>query len=118
MDTRERILKLMEDNQMTKYRLAKEIGISNGIVSDWANGKSTSYTKYIDKIAKIFNVSVDYLMTGEEPELGYFIDDEAKEIAQELAVRPDLKILFDTTRKVSAEDLKLIIQLVEKMEKQ
>ncbi|MGE4213179.1 MAG: LexA family transcriptional regulator [Anaerotignaceae bacterium] len=66
MDTREKILKLMENNQMTKYKLAKEIGISNGIVSDWANGKSSSYTKYIGAIARIFNVSVDYLLGTSE----------------------------------------------------
>ena len=27
---------------MTKYKLAKAIGISNGIVSDWANEKTIS----------------------------------------------------------------------------
>lgn len=66
MDTRERILKLMENNQVTKYRLAKEIGVSSGIISDWANGKSTSYTKYLEKIANYFNVTVDFLLTGSD----------------------------------------------------
>lgn len=67
MDTRKRILKLMENNHITKYRLAKEINVSSGIISDWANEKSTSYTKYLDKIADYFNVTVDYLLTGKEP---------------------------------------------------
>jgi len=62
MDTRERILSLMENNHITKYRLAKEIEVSSGIISDWANGKSSSYVKYLDKIAKYFGVSVDYLL--------------------------------------------------------
>lgn len=66
MGTREKILELMKNNQMTKYKLAKELGISNGIVSDWANGKSSSYTKYIPVIAKVFNVSTEYLLTDSE----------------------------------------------------
>ncbi|MDD3394520.1 MAG: S24 family peptidase [Anaerotignum sp.] len=62
MDTRERILSLMENNHITKYRLAKEIEVSSGIISDWANGKSSSYVKYLDKIARYFGVTVDYLL--------------------------------------------------------
>jgi transcriptional regulator with XRE-family HTH domain len=87
MDTRERILKLMENNHITKYRLAKEINVSSGIISDWASGKSTSYTKYLDKIANYFGVTVDYLLTGKEPEIidsGVLTPKDKKDIAKDM----------------------------------
>lgn len=66
MDTIDRILKLMENHQMRQADLARIAGARSSSVSDWLNRKSTSYTKYLDKIAKYFGVTVDYLMTGEE----------------------------------------------------
>lgn len=66
MDTIDLISKLMQDNQMKQADLARAIGASSSSVSDWFKRKSTSYLKYIDKIAKHFDVTVDYLMTGNE----------------------------------------------------
>ena len=63
MDTIDLISKLMQDNQMKQADLARAIGASSSSVSDWFKRKSTSYLKYIDKIAKHFDVTVDYLMT-------------------------------------------------------
>ena len=43
----------------------------------------------------------------------YYLDPEAAEIAQELFERPELKVLFKASRKVSAEDIKVIQNMVD-----
>lgn len=66
MDTIDRILKLMENHQMKQADLARVTEARSSSVSDWLNRKSTSYTKYLDKIANHFGVTTDYLLTGKE----------------------------------------------------
>lgn len=117
MDTIDRILILMENHQMKQADLARVAGARSSSVSDWFNRKSSSYTKYLDKIAKHFGVTVDYLMTGvtNTDETPYYINDDAREIAEELAQNPNLHILFDTARGVSAEDLQFVIDMVKRL---
>ena len=47
----------------------------------------------------------------------YYLDPEAAEIAQEVQQRPELKILFDASRKVSADDLELVINMIDRLKK-
>ena len=47
----------------------------------------------------------------------YYLDPEAAEIAQEVQQRPELKILFDASRKVSANDLELVINMIDRLKK-
>lgn len=41
--------------------VGKEIGLSSGILSKWKHGKSIPSGLSLVKIAKFFNVSIDYL---------------------------------------------------------
>lgn len=59
---------LCEKNGITPYKVGKETGIATSTLSDWKNGKSTPKQDKLKLIADLFKVSVDYLMTGEEPE--------------------------------------------------
>lgn len=60
--------KLLKERGETAYKVAKETGISQPTLSDWKNGKSVPKADKLQKIADHFNVSLDYLMTGKEPE--------------------------------------------------
>ena len=59
-------------------------------------------------------------MTGEEKEGGetYYLNDETREIAQEIFENPDLRSLFDMSRKMPPERLKAHIEFIEKLYKQ
>lgn len=116
MSLKDKIKDLCKKNNVNMSTVEESLGFASGYLSKL--DKSTPNTKRMQKIADYFGVTVDYLMTGKEPDnIPYFLDDEARAIAQEIATRPDLKILFDTSKKVSAEDLKFVIQLVEKLDK-
>lgn len=66
MDTIDRILLLMEMANVTAADLSREISLTNGVVTQWKARKSKPSTDAIIKLAKFFNVSTDYLLTGTE----------------------------------------------------
>ena len=67
MDMKQRIKELCKQNKVSVNKLEKELGFATGYISKL--DKSTPNTAKIKKISEYFNVSVDYLMTGKEPEI-------------------------------------------------
>ncbi len=112
----ERIETLRNSKGISQGKLEKELGFSNGSYSKWKN--STPTPDRLQKVADYFNVSINYLLTGEEKEGGetYYINDETREIAQEIFENPDLKSLFDMSRKMTPERLKAHIEFIKKMQ--
>ena len=66
MTTFERIEKLRKEAGLSQGKLEKELGFSNGSISKWKN--STPTYDRLQKVANYFNVSVEYLASGELPE--------------------------------------------------
>lgn len=87
-------------------QIETELGFGKGYISKL--GKSTPNTAKIQKIADYFEVSVDYLMTGEEPEDGYYLNKETAKVAQEIFENKELRMLFDASRDADPEDLRTI----------
>lgn len=95
--------------------VCKETGISSSTFTDWKKGRYTPKQDKLQKIADYFGVSLEYLMTGEtEDDTPYYINDDAKELAQFLFENPDYKVLFDASRKVKREDLEIVKQLIDR----
>lgn len=70
MNIPERIFYLLEKNNLTASDLGVYIGVKPSSINGWKNGSYPS-SKYIQKIADFFNVSVSYLISGgNEIELG------------------------------------------------
>lgn len=57
-----RIKSLREANKWTQTQLAKKLNITRASVNAWEMGISNPSTEYIVKLAKIFDVSTDYLL--------------------------------------------------------
>ena len=63
----------------------------------------------IKKIADYFNVSVDYLMTGNESDTEkYYLNDETAQVAQEIFENKELKALFDVQKYIDPDDLRAL----------
>lgn len=92
--------------------VAAATGISNMTFSDWKKGKSTPKVDKLQKIADFFGVTLEYLTTGKETKPQYYLDNETATIAQEIFENPDMKSLFDMSRKMSPEKLKAHLQLM------
>lgn len=61
---------LLQKNNVTAYKAAKETGVTQTALSNWKSGKSTPATKTLQKLADYFGVTIDYLLTGNENEEG------------------------------------------------
>lgn len=61
----ERIKELRKKNNVTQGELAEEMGITATGVSYWESGKAIPNSETLQRLAKYFNVSIDYL-TGND----------------------------------------------------
>lgn len=113
----ERFETLRKEKGISQGKLEKELGFSNGSISKWKN--STPTAERLQKIADYFDVSVQYLMTGEEDSPNetphYYLDDDARDLAQFMFENPEYKVLFDASRKVKKEDIEFVKQFMDRM---
>ena len=112
--------KLLDKRGLKAFDVSKATGISSSTLTDWKKGRSVPKQDKMQKIAEFLGVSIEYLMTGEEKEGAetYYLNDETREIAQEIFENPDLRSLFDMSRKMPPERLKAHIEFIEKLYKQ
>ena len=59
---KDRFVQLLENNNISSYKLTKDTGLDNGLISKWKNGSSTPSAENLTKLADYFGVSVDYLL--------------------------------------------------------
>ena len=55
---------LLREKGATVYRVAKETGIPASTFSDWKNGRSTPKAEKLTKIARFFDVPLEYFFDG------------------------------------------------------
>ena len=104
--------KLCEEKGVTPYRVCKETGITTATISNWKAGRYIPKADKMKKIADYFEVSVDYLMTGEEDLEKKDPDDARKqrimsyaEQMLDMGISPDdLAVLIDLAKKMSKKD--------------
>ncbi|MBQ8850557.1 MAG: helix-turn-helix domain-containing protein [Clostridia bacterium] len=61
----EKFDKLLRARNATVYRVSKETGIPASTFSDWKTGRSTPKAEKLKKIARFFDVSLEYFLDGE-----------------------------------------------------
>lgn len=58
----EKIQKLLDDNEMSAYRLSKEADIPYTCLADWKSGKSKPKADKLMKLADYFGVPIEYFL--------------------------------------------------------
>lgn len=59
-----RIIKLIDENDTTYNKVTIDLGLCENLIADWERGISKPSIDAIIKIARYFNVSTDYILTG------------------------------------------------------
>ena len=97
-------------NNVRPGTVSKATGISTATLTSWKQGKYTPKQDKLQLIADYFNVSLEYLMTGEEKEGGeiYYLNEETAKMAQSIFENKELRLLFDAARDASPEDLETV----------
>lgn len=62
----ENIKKLRKQHRLSQQELADKIFVSHQTISGWESGRTDPDVDSIQKLAEIFGVSVEYLITGED----------------------------------------------------
>ena len=113
--------KLLEENGVTAYKVAKATGITTSTLTSWKQGKYVPKPDKLQKIADYFGVSLAYLLGQEETEpnaicqenIPYVLDDETMELLEELKTRPEMRTLFSVSKKASKEDILKAVKIIE-----
>lgn len=61
-----RLNKLIEENKITRYKLAKDLKVSKQAVLYWCEGINEPKLSYLRQLAVYFDVSADYLLGLED----------------------------------------------------
>ena len=88
------------------------LGISNGSVTVWKNG-TLPKAETLDRLARFFGVTVDYLLGAETEEL--HIDSEMQEFLQLMASRSEMRTLFRASRNATKEDIEIASNLIDSL---
>lgn len=115
-------------NGYNQADMARKMGVSTATAAKWCTGQSIPR---IDKIQSLCNwlgieksqlldapvgmnstISNSPLRTNKE---NYYINREARELAEFLHKNPEYKVLFDASRKVKKEDIEFVKQLIDRM---
>lgn len=86
MEFSEIIQNLLASRKITAYRLSKETGISQRLIGYWKKGEKKPSYENLKKLSDFFNVSTDYLITGEDsPEPNLPSDPEEVQLREKLS---------------------------------
>ena len=99
--------------------IARDLGINMSTISSWCNGVMIPRMEKIKMLADYFNIYMSDLLE-DDTELNnksYYINDDAKDIAQFLYENPDYKVLFDASRKVKKEDIQFVKDMIDRLSK-
>lgn len=119
-----RIENLCKKKNINVTIMCKETGASRGSLTDLKSGRKKKLsTDTLSKIAEYFGVSVDYLLNGEENIMveahnePIYLDDETRDIIDELRTRPEMKILFSVSKNVTKEDIEATVEILKRLQK-
>ena len=104
----------------TQQIMADKLGISRSTVGMYETGAREPDYDTLEAIADIFNVDIDYLLGRTDkttilPESAYYMNEDARELAQFMFENPEYKVLFDASRKVKKSDIEFVKQMMDRM---
>lgn len=106
--------KYMALHNKEQIDLINDLGFNKSAVSTWCNGTRLPRMDKVQILADYFGIEKSDLIEdkSDKEEPSYYLNEETEQIAQEIFNNPDLKMLFDTTRDCSPEDMKKVISMV------
>lgn len=109
------LTKFLNRSGKTQIDLADYMDVSQATVSNWCKGLKLPRMDKIDKICSFFNISRSDLMNDEKDNPQYYLNDDARDLAQFMFENPEYKVLFDASRKVKRDDIEFVKQMIDRM---
>lgn len=104
-----RLLQLRKERGMSQVALAKILGCSQNMISQWENGTRDPNTQTLIKIAEFFGVSTDYLL-GNTEETAM---PKTKKVPKDLRKILEEEEIILNGRMMSEEDKNKMLKIIE-----
>lgn len=102
--------------------IAEKLGYkSYTTIQKWEMGISEPSIAKLKELANLFNVDINDMTTKDiekmssNKESNYYLNEEAREMAQFMHENPEYKVLFDASRKVKKEDIDFVKQMIDRI---
>lgn len=107
----------LEKANRNQTDLCKYMHVSSATASDWCNARKMPRADKIQSIANWFGINIGDLMEDKSTHLEerYYLNDDAREMAQFLFENPEYKVLFDASRKVKKDDIDFVKQMIDRV---
>lgn len=106
----EKYEKLIKERGIKTARVAEGTGIKQAMFSAWKKGEYTPKADKIQKIADYLGVPITYFYEDSDQ---YYNNEETAKLAEEMALKPGLRVLFDASRDLSEDSLKMFAEMIE-----
>lgn len=108
---------------MNKYNkkqsdLINDLGFSSSTISNWCTGEKLPRMDKVQILADYFHINKSDLLEDKSnfnEEETYYLNDDARDMAQFLYENPDYKVLFDASRNVKKEDIEFVKEMIDRM---
>lgn len=106
----------LDKNNKTQVDLINDLGFDKSTVSTWCNGTRLPRMDKVEALARYFNVNrSDLIELKDHSNEPYYLNEETREIAQEIFENPELRSLFDVARDIPADRLKAHIEFMKNL---
>lgn len=103
-------------NDKSQVDLSTYMNVSQATVSNWCKGLKMPRMDKIDRICDFLHCKRSDLMEEkEDSDDCYYLNEDAKEMAQFLYDNPEYKVLFDASRKVKKDDIDFVKQMIDRV---
>lgn len=109
--------KMMEINDMTQLELSKRLGVASSAVNYWVKGIKNPRMDKVDKMCEIFGCKRSDLMQDHSEDESYYLNSDAKELADFMHKNPEYKGLFDAVRAVPIEDIQFVKDFIDRIKR-
>lgn len=113
---KDRLKQMRQSAGLTQSELAEKLGVSTSTVSMYEVGSRKPSFEILEQLADFFNVDTDYLM-GKASRSVYYLDPETAKLAQELKDNPGQRTLFDASKDLSPDDIKVVMTVINGLKK-
>ena len=106
---------------MDKYGKSRQdmcdaLGVKYTTFTDWVKGNSYPRIDKIELMANYFGITKADLVeehSDNQDTEQYYLDPDARDVAQFLFENPEYKVLFDASRKVKKEDIEFVKKMLD-----
>ena len=106
---------VLAELEKTQKDLVDDLGYDKSTVSSWCSGNRVPKIDVIIDIAKYLHVNVGDLIEDNRNDETYYLNDDAREMAQFMFENPEYKVLFDASRKVKKEDIQFVKEMIDRL---